>query len=66
MLGDPRRAEADRRHLSGGDAGQATTFCKELEARKDAKTLLGHFNVVRGSGDKLEAVPVQRRLQGRR
>lgn len=33
------------------------TFCKDLEARKDGPTLMGHFNVVRGSGDKLEAVP---------
>lgn len=33
------------------------TFCKDLEARKDGSKLMGHFNVVRGSGDKLEAVP---------
>jgi hypothetical protein len=32
-------------------------FCKDLEARKDGEKLLGHFNVVRGSADKLEAVP---------
>lgn len=32
-------------------------FCKDLEARKDGEVLLGHFNVVRGSGDALEAVP---------
>ncbi len=32
-------------------------FCKDLEARKNGEELLGHFNVVRGSGDKLEAVP---------
>lgn len=33
------------------------SFCKDLEARKDGQTLMGHFNVVRGGGDKLEAVP---------
>lgn len=33
------------------------TFCKDLQARKDAETLMGHFNVVRGSGDALTAVP---------
>jgi len=33
------------------------TFCKDLEARKDGEKLLGHFDVVRGTGDKLEAVP---------
>ncbi len=33
------------------------TFCKDLQARKDSETLMGHFNVVRGAKDKLEAVP---------
>lgn len=33
------------------------SFCKDLQARKDAATLMGHFNVVRGSGDALTAVP---------
>ncbi len=33
------------------------TFCKDLAARKDGDKLMGHFNVVRGSGDALEAVP---------
>src|SRR5204862_6505850 len=32
-------------------------FCKDLEARPDGATLLGHFNVVRGDAAKLEAVP---------
>jgi hypothetical protein len=32
-------------------------FCKELAARKNGAALMGHFNVVRGSGDALEAVP---------
>lgn len=32
-------------------------FCKEIEKRKDGEALLGHFNVVKGSGDNLEAVP---------
>jgi len=32
-------------------------FCKEIEKRKDGEALLGHFNVVKGRGDKLEAVP---------
>jgi hypothetical protein len=32
-------------------------FCKDLAARKDGSKLMGHFNVVRGSGDALEAVP---------
>lgn len=31
-------------------------FCQTLEARKDSDTLMGHFNVVKGEGDKLEAV----------
>jgi hypothetical protein len=38
-------------------------FCKKLEARKDAKTLLDHFNVVRGSGDALEAVAYNKAYQ---
>jgi hypothetical protein len=33
------------------------TFCKDLGARKDAETLMGHFNVVRGAADALTAVP---------
>jgi hypothetical protein len=34
------------------------TFCKDLAARKkDGAALMGHFNVVRGTGDALEAVP---------
>ncbi|HUS33222.1 MAG TPA: hypothetical protein VMZ53_32190 [Kofleriaceae bacterium] len=33
------------------------TFCADLQARKDGNALMGHFNVVRGSGDALEAVP---------
>ncbi|HEY5946508.1 MAG TPA: hypothetical protein VIV40_13495, partial [Kofleriaceae bacterium] len=32
------------------------TFCKDLQARKDGATLMGHFNVVRGGGDALTAV----------
>jgi hypothetical protein len=32
-------------------------FCKALAARKNGAALMGHFNVVRGSGDALEAVP---------
>jgi hypothetical protein len=32
-------------------------FCKELQARKDADTLMGHFNVVRGTPDALTASP---------
>jgi hypothetical protein len=32
-------------------------FCKDLEARKDGEVLLDHFNVVRGTGAALEAVP---------
>lgn len=33
-------------------------FCSKLEARKDAPQILNtHFTVVRGTGDKLEAVP---------
>jgi hypothetical protein len=32
------------------------TFCKDLQARKDASSLMGHFNVVRGAGDALQAV----------
>lgn len=36
---------------------QKDAFCKDLQARKDAATLMGHFNVVRGSGDALTAVP---------
>ena len=33
------------------------TFCKDLQARKDGAKLMGHFNVVRGTGDALKAVP---------
>jgi hypothetical protein len=33
------------------------TFCADLQARKDGAALMDHFNVVRGEGDKLEAVP---------
>jgi hypothetical protein len=33
------------------------TFCADLQARKDGAALMDHFNVVRGDGDKLEAVP---------
>ncbi len=33
------------------------TFCADLQERKDAATLMGHFNVVRGTGDALSAVP---------
>ena len=33
------------------------TFCKDLQARKDGEALMGHFNVVRGDGDALTAVP---------
>lgn len=33
------------------------TFCKDLQARKDAQQLMGHFNVVRGTADALTAVP---------
>jgi hypothetical protein len=33
------------------------TFCKDLAARKDGQALMGHFNVVRGTGDALQAVP---------
>jgi hypothetical protein len=36
---------------------QSPTFCKDLAARPDAKTLLAPFVVVRGSGDALTAVP---------
>ncbi|HLL25636.1 MAG TPA: hypothetical protein VK427_26045 [Kofleriaceae bacterium] len=37
---------------------QATDkFCEALAKRKDGKELLGHFSVVRGSGDALKAVP---------
>jgi hypothetical protein len=32
------------------------TFCKDLQAHKDGKTLMGHFNVVRGPADALTAV----------
>jgi hypothetical protein len=32
------------------------TFCKDLAARKNGEALMGHFNVVRGSGDALEPV----------
>lgn len=33
------------------------TFCKDLQARKDSETLMGHFNVVRGPKDALTPVP---------
>jgi hypothetical protein len=33
------------------------TFCKDLQARKDSETLMGHFNVVRGPKDALKPVP---------
>jgi len=33
------------------------TFCKDLAARKDGAALMDHFNVVRGSGDALTAMP---------
>lgn len=33
------------------------TFCKDLQARKDADALMGHFNVVRGAGNDLKPVP---------
>lgn len=36
---------------------QQDKFCAKLQARKDASTLLSPFTVVRGSGDKLTAVP---------
>ena len=39
------------------------TFCKDLGARKDARQLMGHFNVVRGSGEELTAVPYHGRVQ---
>ncbi len=40
------------------------TFCKDLQARKDAEALMGHFNVVRGSGDALTAVPYNEAYKG--
>jgi hypothetical protein len=39
------------------DIQQKDTFCADLQARKDGEALMGHFNVVRGAGEKLEAVP---------
>ncbi|HEU4614338.1 MAG TPA: hypothetical protein VFS15_19720 [Kofleriaceae bacterium] len=33
------------------------TFCKDLQDRKDGDKLMDHFNVVRGAGDDLKAVP---------
>ena len=43
--------------LYPADLQQKDTFCKDLEARKDAPALMGHFNVVRGAADRLEPVP---------
>ncbi|HTL36748.1 MAG TPA: hypothetical protein VL326_26620 [Kofleriaceae bacterium] len=39
------------------DIQKSDTFCKDLQARKDGAALMGHFNIVRGDAQKLEAVP---------
>ena len=49
--------ERRTRSTATGGAEVNETFCKTLEAHPDAKTLLSPFTVVRGTKDKLSAVP---------
>jgi len=60
------RAPGEGEALSGlypADLQSKPDFCKVLAARPDARALMDPFVVVRGEGDKLEAVPYHRAFE---